>query len=238
MQTMFKTDEIAARVAKMRGEQVYLLRFTGGCNNRCRFCPAAGRPPGRDVGELLQKLTAEAVPTSRRLVLAGAEPTVQPGFERLLGDAKAKGFQDFEIWTNARRFAYGSYARKIMQFGLSKAFVYMPAADERAYGLATGVPEGFSQALRGIDNLVGLVGLVGFGRGRCHLELLVPVLHENLDRLHEIGELALRHGARGVVLAPAGDPGIRPGEVDRKIDELRAAFHPRGISWTWAQAGM
>lgn len=216
---MLSTADLARKLAELRETPARVVALEGGCNNRCAFCPASGRSPEPLAPDAL----AATDPTSDRLVVAGAEPTLRDELPALLRRARTEGFRDIRIWTNGRRLAYAPYARHLVRSGLSGAVVLMPGADAATYGAATGVPEGFEQAHAGLANLAA----AGLDPGT--LELFVPVTPTNADNLAAVAALAAGLGVGGVVAAPT-DEAIA---ASADLGTLRDALDAQDLPFTW-----
>ena len=210
---MTRPEDIAAAVASQRGEATRLVRFAGRCNNRCAFCghgrAPAGGPPA-PVDELLPPGGA-----GERLVFAGAEPTLSPALPRLVARAIALGHRDVRLWTNGRRLSYGPYAAALVQRGLTGVTVVLPGLDADAYAAATGVAEGYAQALSGLKQIQAASG------GRCRSELLVPLEEETA--IEALLPLARSHGVHALLLVETSSDAVFRQRLRPRLASLRVA---------------
>ncbi|MDQ6925729.1 MAG: radical SAM protein, partial [Candidatus Eremiobacteraeota bacterium] len=112
------------------GRSIEYLRVsvTDRCNFRCVYCmPAAGLPwlPKSDMltDDELVSVVGELAPLGlRRVRLTGGEPTIRPGFERLVARLKAvSGLEELSLSTNGVRFCQDpGLAARLADAGLDR----------------------------------------------------------------------------------------------------------------------
>ncbi len=190
-----------------------VLRMTGACNNRCRFCMVSreieqGQQPRFDE---LSSLLA-SLPAGERVDFFGGEPTLYPGFWELLEFSAAQGHQ-ISLATNGRYFSLPEAAERIAKFPVAmRSSLY--GDDAALHDFLTQVPDSFAETCAGLKNLSE--------RG-CKVLVNIVMLQENMDRLSAITQVLAACGVRRVKYSMLIDgwnflPSIAP------IDGLRASL--------------
>lgn len=89
------------------------------------------------------------------VALSGGEPTIHPQFLDVL-DFVYKKFSNKEIrlLTNARRFAYESFAKQVLSFDNLNIAVSLYGPTSDIHDRITRTKNSFSQAVKGIDNIL------------------------------------------------------------------------------------
>ncbi len=207
---------------------VLSARLTLGCNERCTFCFASDEAPENvpdlvaDHAQLERDLPLLARLGVRSLLLTGGEPTLVPALPGLIGAARAAGFTDIELQTNARRFADPTFVAALRGALPDRAFVSFYAVDQAAYERLGRTHADLEQRFAGLAAL---------------LDLGVPTVVNLLmlrDTLPRIGafvdELQRRYGRRLDVLtfsmvAPFGLAWRDPAQLPR-LAEVAPALAP------------
>jgi sulfatase maturation enzyme AslB (radical SAM superfamily) len=124
------------------------------CNNNCRFCVQAHKKQfGSRTVEDIKKDLEMARCNCSAVVFTGGEPTIHPGILELVAYADHLGFRDIQIQTNARRFAYLDFCKKMIEAGANE---FSPALHGDVKGLhdyLTRSPGSFDQTVQAIKNL-------------------------------------------------------------------------------------
>ncbi len=126
------------------------------CNNRCKFCVQGDK---RDFcifknREEVEKAMNEAYQQGKReVVFTGGEPTLHPNFLELVSSARNKGFNEIQIQTNGRLFAYDSFCLETIQAGASQFGPALHGHNAKVHDFLTGAQGSFSQTIQGIKNL-------------------------------------------------------------------------------------
>jgi MoaA/NifB/PqqE/SkfB family radical SAM enzyme len=104
------------------------------CNNRCVHCGLgelrADSSPRGDVQERLQAGRAQGADA---VSFVGGEPTLHPGLIAWIDAARAAGYAQVALQTNARRLAYSSYALALAEAGLTDVEVALYGAAAAAH---------------------------------------------------------------------------------------------------------
>src|SRR3989339_92118 len=102
------------------------------CNNLCKFC-VQGRK--RDV------------------VFTGGEPSLHPNFLELVKLARGIGFEQIQIQSNGRMFAYLNFCIKAIKAGASQFSPALHGSTSEIHDFLVGAEGGFNQTIKGIRNL-------------------------------------------------------------------------------------
>jgi MoaA/NifB/PqqE/SkfB family radical SAM enzyme len=122
-----------------------LLKIGYACNNRCMFCHAAPhRGAEGNPGDPERKIRRAARLGADTLVLSGGEPTIHPRFLEL-ADRIADAGMHLGLITNARRLCYPRLVDRLVDRGLSYAYVSLAGPDRDLHDRHAGAPA-FDQA--------------------------------------------------------------------------------------------
>jgi len=126
------------------------------CNNHCAFC-VQGRKrewfPAKNKKEVKDSLREAYGKGKREVVFTGGEPTLHPNFLELVAYAKNIGFQEIQIQSNGRMFAYSDFCKKTIEAGATLFSPALHGADAKTQDFLTGIPGSFMQTIQGIRNL-------------------------------------------------------------------------------------
>jgi MoaA/NifB/PqqE/SkfB family radical SAM enzyme len=192
---------------------MHVLRLTGACNNRCRFCMvsheiARGVQPGLDS----LKRTLAAVPAGEWVDLFGGEPTLYPDFWALLEYAAMRGHR-ISLATNGRLFHRRENAERLAGYPVVVRSSLHGDTAALHDGL-TRVPGSFEETCAGLKNLVDC---------RCRLLVNIVMLRDNMPRLASITRLLAELGVKRVKYSMLID-GCKHSELVAPVDDLRNAL--------------
>ncbi|MEK7859534.1 MAG: radical SAM protein [Elusimicrobiota bacterium] len=184
-----------------------LLEVSAGCNADCLFClrneSGRGRAPlpeQADIPALAFFLTLARRLGLRRLLIGGDEPTVLgPGpLESMLARARAAGFSDIALFSNAILLGKASFRRRLVAAGVTSFHLPLYGPEASVHDAVTQRKGSFQSLSRAVADL----------RGRARTELHSVVLRQNQRRLGEMRALAARWGVGLLVqsLQRRGDP--------------------------------
>lgn len=126
------------------------------CNNQCTFC-VQGRKrdilPAKSVEEVERSLREAHEAGKREVVLTGGEPCMHPQFLELVRIAKKIGFEDIQIQTNGRMFAYLDFCIKTIEAGATQFSPALHGSTAEIHDFLTDAPKAFEQTVQGIKNL-------------------------------------------------------------------------------------
>ncbi len=193
------------------GRTIEYLRVsvTDRCNFRCVYCmPAAGLPwlPKGDVltdDELVAAVGELVTLGLRRVRLTGGEPTIRPGFERLVGRIaalKRDGLQELSLSTNGVRFCQDAgLAGRLAAAGLDRVNISADSLrPERVVALA--------RRDLGFDPVTAAARAEAAGLGPVKLNVVV-VRGVNDDEVGDLARLTVDRPwhVRFIELMPVGE---------------------------------
>ncbi len=165
-----------------------VIELSPRCNNACIFCAQLGQAAAPIAHGSIEQLRAAVLP-GEPIVFVGGEPTLEPDLPALIRAARDAGATLVVVQTNARRLAYGSYARAVASAGACALDVSLHGSSAAMHDYHTSVDGSFAQTLRGIRHARDL-GL------RAAVSCVVT--RSNLRHLDEIAVVAARAGAEAV----------------------------------------
>lgn len=174
-----------------RGARTLAIGYA--CNNECCMCLVEGlrgnRPPMDWDTYRRQVDDAAAESRVERLVLSGAESTLEPDFLQRAAYARdSGGFRHIRVQSNGRRFADAKFARAVREAGVDEFYISVRAHTAEIEASITGKAASFKQMLAGLEN----IRVVGGTLLTC-----TAVFEPNAPHLAAITELVLRfHPAR------------------------------------------
>lgn len=125
------------------------------CNNYCLHC-VQGDKRTRFGNKEFARIKDELVMARKNctdVVFTGGEPTIHKDFFRLILLAKALGFRNIQLQTNARMFAYREFAKDAVSSGINNFCIALLGHKPYLHDLLTGVKGSFKQLLKGVENL-------------------------------------------------------------------------------------
>jgi pyruvate-formate lyase-activating enzyme len=189
-----------------------VVRFAGGCNNRCAAC-ANGDRWLDDAPDALLARVDEARLAPGAIALAGREPTIHSAFLEAVSRAHGRDRRLVAVVTNGRRFVYPRFVDACVRAGLGAASVKLFATTPSASDAITGSPGAHAQALDGASRLVAA--------RRVAVEIRAPLHRENLSEYSGFAELAARLGVRQLRVECALDA-VELARLSEAADAVRA----------------
>jgi MoaA/NifB/PqqE/SkfB family radical SAM enzyme len=126
------------------------------CNNRCLFC-VQGRKrevlPFKSYSEISRAIKKSAHEGITKIVLTGGEPALHPDILKIIKLAKDSGFQNIQIQSNGRMFAYLSFCIKAIKAGANEFALSLHGHKSHLHDYLTDAPGSFDQTVQGIKNL-------------------------------------------------------------------------------------
>jgi MoaA/NifB/PqqE/SkfB family radical SAM enzyme/radical SAM superfamily enzyme YgiQ (UPF0313 family) len=176
---------------------------TSACNQRCLFCSLDARARAAAPGAILARLNGGGPATVR---FGGGEPTLDDRLIDYLRAARAAGYSDLALETNAVRCADQRYANRLAESGLTTAVVSLHSHRARLSDALTRTPGSFMKTLAGVDALIGAdtsvwLSFVLTQRNASETAAFVAFAHERFPRLA---------GLLLAVLAPVGEGAAVP----------------------------
>lgn len=129
------------------------------CNNQCKFC-VQGRKrdylPAKETDEIINSLEEAYTKNNREVVFTGGEPTMHPHFLEMVKCARDIGFEEIQIQTNGRMFAYRDFCIKTIKAGATQFSPSLHGCSSEIHDDLTCSKGSFDQTVQGIKNLRSL----------------------------------------------------------------------------------
>jgi MoaA/NifB/PqqE/SkfB family radical SAM enzyme len=95
-----------------------------------------------------------------RLILSGGEATIHPHFIEFIKIAKKLGYQEIQVITNGRMFAYKEFLDKAVKAGLSEITFSIHSHRKSLYENFSGIKDSYSQVIAGLKNATTYPNLI------------------------------------------------------------------------------
>lgn len=157
------------------------------CNQDCGMC-WQGRDWGRYGSEqILRWIEDLRRAGARSLIISGGEPTLDPDLLRYVERARALGFTDVTLETNAIQAAKPGQAERLARAGVTHAFVSLHSGDPAISDAITRAPGTHERTVRGIRALLEakipvVLNAVMSAEGIEHLPSLPDFIHDTFGR--------------------------------------------------------
>ncbi len=129
-----------------------LLRINGHCNMSCAFCFVDRTAPDFEADGLMAEIDRMAAGGTKHLVLSGGEPTLHPQLPDLIAHARTKGFNTIEMQSNGVKAADESYARTLVDAGLTKVTFSLHSVNPEKSDEITRLPKAFWKTLQAMHH--------------------------------------------------------------------------------------
>ncbi|HAF95759.1 MAG: hypothetical protein A2X34_04385 [Elusimicrobia bacterium GWC2_51_8] len=135
------------------------IKITFRCNNRCDFCVQGDK---RDIyhdrakARVYADLASAYKKGTRGVVFTGGEPTLHPHIINFVARAKQLGYENIQLQTNGRAFAYIDLLKKLKTAGANEIGPSLHGAKPETHDALTHAPGSFLQTVTGIQNAVQL----------------------------------------------------------------------------------
>lgn len=185
------------------------------CNNRCLFCvsgqrTALGEAGPMPVEPLLARIREARAAGHAKITLLGGEPTLQPGFMRVVEECAALGFEEIVIFTNGAKTARAELIDAIRKTGGRFTWrISIQGATRESHERTTRKEGSFARILRTLEHLAA--------RGE-RITVNMCVVSSNYEDVDRFPALLAPYGVTQLHLDM-----MRPLDAgDRTEDELRA----------------
>jgi len=129
------------------------------CNNLCKFC-VQGRKrdylPAKDWEEIKAALIEAYQTGKREVVFTGGEPCLHPEIVKLISIAKKIGYQEIQLQSNGRMFAYKKFCLKTIKAGATQFSPALHGPNSEIHDYLTEAKGSYKQTVKGIKNLRAL----------------------------------------------------------------------------------
>lgn len=139
-------------------KKIFFVSTENGCNNNCIGCADnnLNKPKkGRDMNKIFKDLELGAEKGYKNLHLAGGEVTIQDNIFDILQKANEL-YDEIYITSNGRIFSYRSFAKKIVDSGVTQFNITLCGPNQKIHEAWTRTPGSFKQTIKGIKNLRSL----------------------------------------------------------------------------------
>lgn len=200
------------------------LRINRECNEACLFC---NTPPDSEAildgrPRVLAEIDRLYALGHRAVVFTGREPTLDPELEGYVRTAKARGYDEIGLQTNATAFSQPEYLARLCDAGLSRVQVSLHTFHEPTFRVLVGAGRLLEKTLQGLSNLLAVPAL--------DVEVLCVVTALNVGELPAFTRRLCAEYARperpwALVLSPMAPQGDGAGRLDllASLDDLRRA---------------
>lgn len=132
------------------------IKIGFGCNNHCQFCVQGDKrdfcfhKKKKEVKDSLKQARQQG---NDEAVFTGGEPTLHPDFLDLVKYARDLGFENIQIQTNGRLFAYNDFCLKTIKAGATQFSPALHGPNAKIHDFLTTAQGSFDQTVQGIKNL-------------------------------------------------------------------------------------
>ena len=199
------------------------------CDNQCLACHCLPREtdteaPTRD--EIQKQLENALFLGGQELFLGGGEPTMRADLHEIVEQARAMGFREVGLATNAHGLASEKRSARLFDAGVSRFAIDLLGPDAEVHDAIAGEPNAFALTVAGLRRVLK--------RG-LFWDANIPITRPALPHLAATVRLALRSKARSIhlQLPPPSSRAARTGQVPRWDEALPSilqalAVGPRG----------
>ncbi len=213
------------------------------CNNECAMClveVVRGYKPPMDWDTYRRLVDAAAASEHvDRLVLSGAEPSLDPDFLRRAEYARdSGGFRHIRVQSNGRRFSDPEFTRAAREAGIDEFYISVRAPTAALERAITGRQNSFAQMIAGLENIRRAAGTlitntVVFTHNVAYLSQIVELVLRFEPVRIEFYNFVLVHPLQQTLLAPISTIQLAlQGALDRVVasgTEAAATWFPRCI---------
>ena len=132
------------------------IKIGFGCNNHCKFCVQGDKRNycvAEDRKEIEASIRKAYRQGKREVVFTGGEPSLHPNFLDLVRCARDIGFEEVQIQTNGRMFAYNDFCLQTIKAGVTQFAPAIHGHNAEIHDFLTDVPGSFDQTVQAIKNL-------------------------------------------------------------------------------------
>ena len=189
------------------------------CNNRCVFCvsgqrTAMGEAFPLEVEPILARIREAWERGHRKITLLGGEPTLQPGFMRVVRECVDLGFEDIVIFTNGVKTARAAVIDEVRATGGRFTWrISIQGATKESHERTTRKPGSFDRILRTLEHLRE--------RGE-RITVNMCVVQSNYESVDRFPELLQPYGVQQLHLDM-----VRPMDAGARSEEELRAMIPR-----------
>lgn len=165
-----------------------VLRPTVHCNQDCLFC-SANESSGNAFGDpkvMLKAIARAAQRGVRRISFSGGEPTLSPHLPSFVLAAKRCGVREIELVTNGVLLDRADKVQRLVDRGLTHAFVSLHAHSEALSRTLTQKEGDHARTLQAIEHLLASGVLVAVNhvitaRNLAYLKVFIEAMHARFE---------------------------------------------------------
>lgn len=190
------------------------------CNSNCVFCVIGDHlfTGDRSTQACIDELRASRA-TCVDVVFTGAEVSIRPDFLQLVRAAKLLGYENIQIQTNGRMFAYREFCERTIAAGANEFSPSIHGHEAKLHDGLTRAPGSFAQIVRAIEHLVALQQRVV-----CN----TVITKQNARHLPALAQLLVELGVAQFQLAfphPTGHAATHFNGVVPRMSEIAGFVH-------------
>ena len=128
------------------------------CNENCWHCysPMWEYPHDKTIAEIKKMLQNAKRDGIEVVALTGGEPTIRKDFFEIIKFCKKLNFDRVELQTNGEMLAYETFAKKIVEYGVTDVYPSFHAFTESLQDFITRSKGSFKASLQGLRNILKL----------------------------------------------------------------------------------
>lgn len=199
------------------------IHLTDLCNSKCSFCVVGSPLYAKDsisYEQVVSFLTENAGRAYDFVNIHGGEATIHPRFFDTLNLIQSLGYPEVHLQTNGIKLANLNFARNTIGLNVRLFIVSLHGDVSEVQDRLTDTRGGFERTVEGIRNVKMLGALVRTN---------TVVTSENVDRLPQISELAIKLGVDHLNfsnLHPVGSALFGLARMLPTFEEIRAYLYP------------
>lgn len=132
------------------------IKIGFGCNNHCKFCVQGDKRNycvAKKEEEVKNALEEAHKLGKREVVFTGGEPCMHPKILKLIKLARNIGFEEVQLQSNGRMFAYMGFCIQAIQAGTTQFSPALHGHNAKIHDFLTAAKGSFDQTVQGIKNL-------------------------------------------------------------------------------------
>ena len=189
------------------------------CNNRCVFCVSGQRTAMREAfpleeAPILERVRQAHASGLRKITILGGEPTLQPSFLSVVGEASRLGFDEIVVFTNGVKTARAEVIDEVLATGGNFTW---------RLSFQGGTALAHERTTRKLGSFRRLVETMGHLRDRRQrITVNMCVVQSNFESVENFAALLLPFGAQQLHLDM-----VRPMDAGERTEEEMRAMIPR-----------
>jgi len=126
------------------------------CNNNCVFCSVGNRNFDKTTYQVKEDIRKAAKETKKEINFTGGEPTIRKDILKIIKFCRKLDFDRIELQTNGRMLAYSTFAKKIVEYGITNVYISFHAPTETLQDFITQSKGSFKESIQGLRNILDL----------------------------------------------------------------------------------